>query len=197
MAFNRVAEQTGEKESVGRLHIVSAMGFALVVALMFAPHPPRKFLAEFDPERYPAKALAAVRPDASSRIFTNDEWGDYLIWSLYPKTGVFVDGRSDFYGDDFEDKSYIDVMKVRFGWEETLSRFGVNTILLPLDASLTGALKESSHWHVVYDDGMALVFRSNEKTVGEPVSASLTGGGFSRDREVTKTKHGDRAITAN
>jgi len=48
--------------------------------------------------------------------------------------------------------------------------------LMPLDAPLTGALKESSHWRVVYDDGMALVFRPNSRT-GDEVSAALTSGG--------------------
>ena len=69
-----------------------------------------------------------------ARIFTNDEWGDYLIYSLYPRHLVFVDGRSDFYGDDFEEK-YIDVLNVKYGWEQTLSRFGMDTILLPPERS--------------------------------------------------------------
>ena len=55
---------------------------------------------------------------------------------------------------------------MKFGWEKTLSRFGVDTILLPPDAPLTGALKESSRWRVVYDDGIALVFRSTGRTAG-------------------------------
>ena len=48
---------------------------------------------------------------------------------------------------------------MKYGWEKTLGRFGVNTILLPPDAPLAGALKESSRWRVVYDDGVALIFR--------------------------------------
>jgi hypothetical protein len=58
---------------------------------------------------------------------------------------------------------------------------------------LTGALKESSKWRVVYDDGMALVFRSNE-SVGQTTSVA-TSGGRGRDREVTKTATSDPAIT--
>ena len=104
-------------------------------------------------------ALATLRSDPAGRIFTHDEWGDYLIYRLYPGHKVFVDGRSDFYGDDFEEK-YIDVLNVKYGWEKILSGFGVNTILLPPSSPLTGALKESSRWRVVYDDGIALVFRS-------------------------------------
>jgi len=189
-SFNAIAEKTGEMEVAPRWRLASVAGFAMVAALMFAPHPPEKFRAEFDPSRYPQKALAAIRPDAATRIFTHDEWGDYLIWM---GNRSFVDGRSDFFGDDFEQK-YMDVLHMKLGWEKTLSEFGVDTILMPLDAPLTGALKESSHWRVVYDDGMALVFRPNSRNGGD-VSAALTSGGVGRDREVTKTDTSDRAIT--
>jgi hypothetical protein len=188
--MNRVAAKTMEMEAVPRYHLASVVGFGIAAALMFAPHPPEKFRAEFDPNRYPEKALAALRSDASARIFTHDEWGDYLIWN---RRRAFVDGRSDFYGDDFEQK-YNDVLRLQLGWEKTLSEFGVDTILMPLDAPLTGALKESSHWRVVYDDGRALVFRPNGRT-GAEVSAALTSGGTSRGRETTKTEASDRTIT--
>ena len=192
--FNTLARETAETESIARLHLVSAAGLALVAAIIWAPNPPQKFRAEFDPSRYPAAALATIRRDPAARVFTNDEWGDYLIWSLYPTHRVFVDGRSDFYGDDFEEK-YVDVLNVKYGWEKTLDRFGVDTILMPLDAPLTGALKESNRWRVVYDDGSALVFRSAASRGAEQVSLTALGGGSGRDREVTKTKTGDRPIT--
>jgi hypothetical protein len=165
-----------------------------VAALVYAPRPPKKFRAEFDPKSYPAAALATLRSDPEGRVFTNDEWGDYLIYRLYPTHKVFVDGRSDFYGDDFEAK-YIDVLNVKYGWEKTLSGFGIDTILLPPSAPLSGALKESSRWRVVYDDGIALVFRSGSRTAGMQLSAAKRGGGEGRDREVTKTLTSDPAIT--
>ena len=87
----------------------------------------------------------------------------------------FVDGRSDFYGDEFE-KKYVDILNVKYDWEKTFNGFGVDTILLPPSAPLAGALKESSRWRVVYDDGVALVFRPAQKTAGESNSAA-TGGG--------------------
>jgi hypothetical protein len=191
--FNRVAEETGQTDSLARLHLVSALGLALVAAVIFAPHPPKKFRAEFDPKSYPAAALATLRSDPSARVFTHDEWGDYLIYSLSKTHKVFVDGRSDFYGDDFEEK-YVDVLNVKYGWQKTLAKFGVDTILMPPSAPLTGALKESSNWRVVYDDGVSLVFRSQSKTVGTQVSVA-TGGGEGRDRKVTKTEASDHAIT--
>jgi hypothetical protein len=192
--FSRVDEDTAQTDSIARLHLVSVLGVLLVAALIYAPNPPKKFRAEFDPKVYPAGALAILRSDPAGRVFTHDEWGDYLIYRLYPEHKVFVDGRSDFYGNDFEDK-YIDVLNVKYGWEKTLSGFGVDTILMPPNAALSGALKESTRWRLVYDDGIALVFRSASRTVGVQVSAANGGGGEGRDREITKTLASDPAIT--
>jgi hypothetical protein len=187
MTFNRMAADTSATEAVGRWHVISFTGALLVAAIICAPHPPKKFRAEFDPERYPAAAVKMLKADTTARIFSDDEWGDYLIWSLYPANRVFVDGRSDFYGNDFEDK-YIDVLKVKYGWENTLGRFRIDTVLLSPDAPLAGALKESSRWRVVYDDGVALVFRKNAEP-GNLAQVSYTGNGegSGRGREITKT----------
>jgi hypothetical protein len=98
----------------------------------------------------PVKVTAAAEPlfEPSERIFTHDEWGDYLIYKLSPRGfKVFVDGRSDFYGGTFG-QDYIDVLEVKYNWQQTLDRYGVDTILLPCDAALTGALKESRRWRV-------------------------------------------------
>jgi len=193
-AFQRTAAGVGEAEAISRWHVVSGLAFAIIAAIIWAPNPPQKFRAEFDPSRYPTAALATLRSDPAARIFTDDEWGDYLIWKLYPQHKVFVDGRSDFYGDDFEEK-FVDVLNVNYDWEQTLGRYRVDTILLPTTAPLAGALKESGRWRVVFDDGSALVFRSTTKSVGTTGSVARSGNGGGRDRKVTKTEACDRSIT--
>jgi hypothetical protein len=193
--FQRIAASTSETDSVSRYRLVSAGAVLLVAAIMWAPNPPKKFRAEFDPNRYPVAALATLRENSQARIFTDDVWGDYLIWSLYPQHKVFLDGRTDFYGNEFEE-TCIDVLKVKYGWEETLGRFGVDTIVLPPSAPLAGALKESRRWRVVYDDGVAVVFRSVENPSGRQVSVAGLGSGLSRGRKVTKHQSRDRLITA-
>ena len=123
----------------------------------------------------------------AQRIFTHDEWGDYLVYRLSPTgTKVFIDGRSDFYGEKFC-QEYIELMNVRYDWEQKLSRYGVDTILLPPDAPLASTIKESRHWRVVYDDGSAIVFRpaGGAAERGEKVSTSNTGG---RGRDLPDTE---------
>jgi hypothetical protein len=211
--FNQVAASMTETDAIGRWHAVSALGVALLAALIFAPHPPKKFRPEFDPTYFPASAVTKISREvlgreAQAHIFTYDQWGDYLIYRLYPKTRVFIDGRSDFYGDDFETKC-VDALNVKYGWEKTLSRFGVDTVLLPPGTPLTGALKLSNDWRVIYDDGIAVVFRAKNVRAANPQAASIAeaadsqvsttpamGRGISRDRGVTKTGTGDREIAS-
>jgi len=190
--FNRGAADLSETDSIARWHLVSAAGFALAAAIVLAPHPPAKFRAEFSPKSFPVAAAATLASYPSAHVFTSDQWGDYLIYSLFPRTRVFTDGRSDYYGADFGMK-YLDVLNVSVGWEKTLARYGVDTILMPPNSPLTGALKVSPRWRVVYDDGVAVVFRPASKAVGKPVSVASCGGA-TRDREITKTAASDRMI---
>jgi hypothetical protein len=105
---------------------------------------------------------------------------------------VFIDGRSDFYGSKFVQK-YLDIVNVKYTWQRQLNDYGVDTVLLQTDAALAGALKESSRWHVVYDDGDAIVFRTGARPESPVFSAA--SGGKDRDRKVTKTQTSDRTIT--
>jgi hypothetical protein len=192
--FVRVSAEMAQTEAIGRWHVVSAFGVLIVAALVYAPNPPPKFRAEFDPSYFPVAAVEKLRLEPPARIFAHDQWSDYLIYRLYPNARVFVDGRSDYYGAEFSE-NLTTLQNVRYGWETILSRFGVDTMLLPPASPLAGALKECSRWRLVYDDGIALVFRKAGGTAGKKIPTVATGGGIGRDREITKIEPSDRAIT--
>jgi hypothetical protein len=191
--FNQLAAETGETELIPRWHLVSVAGVVMVAALLWAPNPPPKFRAEFDPTRFPAKAIERLERYSAARIFTYDQWGDYLIYRLYPSRNVFWDARSDFYGDDFLKKG-LEIINVTPGWDKTLARFSVDTVLMPPNTPLAGALKESARWRVDYDDGVAVIFRPAPSGRVEQVSAADKRGGEGRGREATKTQANDRSI---
>lgn len=189
-----MSERVGLLERVRRTHLVTALALALLIAVLYAPAPPADFRPRFDGKAFPAKALASLGgPQAQGRIFTSDQWGDYLIYNRYPDIQVFIDGRSDFYGSKFV-KKYLDIVNVKYTWQKYLNEYGVNTVLLPTDAPLAGALKESSRWHVVYDDGDAIVFRAGARPEASRISAA-NHSGKDRDREITKTQPSDPTIT--
>jgi hypothetical protein len=138
-------------------HVVCPAAVLMLGAAMYGHAPPPQFQSAYDPQRYPAAAIAALR--GSDRIFSSDTWGGYLIYRRYPAK-VFIDGRSDFYGPGFE-AEYADVVGVRYNWEATLAAHDVDTVLLAVDAPLSSALKGSRNWLAVYDDGIAIVFRTS------------------------------------
>lgn len=198
---NQMTESMSETDALPRLHMVSALGVVMLVALIWAPNPPKRFRAEFDPKSFPAGAIDTLAAIPAARIFTYDQWGDYLIYRLYPNHKVFVDGRCDYFGSDFE-KKVADVVSVNHGWEKTLAQYRVDTILMPPSSPLTGVLKESSRWRVVYDDGVSLVFRSTNGAAtvsaaagteaAQGLDSRAVGRGSGRDREVTKTQASDQ-----
>jgi hypothetical protein len=192
----RFAADFGETDSIPRLHLASAAAVCLLVSLFYAPNAPAQCRAEYDAKHYPAKAVEVLRKAGPGEtIFTEDSWGGYLIYQLYPANKVFIDGRSDFYGASF-DKKYQDVMNVRYDWEKNLDQYHVNAILLPADASLAGTLKESRRWRPIYDDGVAILFRATDASAagGNQVSA-ISHGGKDRDHEITKSQTRDLTIT--
>lgn len=181
--FHTLCLETGETERIWRLHLASAAGILLVAAVVYAPAPPPAFRPAFSPGRFPVKAVEKLRPQiAGARVFTDMQWGDYLIYRLYPATRVFIDGRGDFYGADFC-REFLDVMDVNHTWEARLNRYGVDTVLVPTGTALGAVLKESSRWRILYDDGHALVFqRASAPTV------------LDRDRAIANSQPGDPTI---
>ncbi len=165
-----------------RTHAVSVG--AAVAILLFFRSAPAEMRARFDAEKYPVAAVDSLA-GTNGKIFTHDEWGDYLIYRLYPVGRVYVDGRSDFYGAEFCEK-YIHVMEVKRDWEKNLERYGVDILVLPVDEALAAAAERSPRWRCTHRDKTAAVFRSAQ------VSAVSENDGKDCGREVAQLKHSGR-----
>ena len=95
--------------------------------------------------------------DQSFQVFNDYNWGGYLIYHL-PELPVFVDGRTDLYGDEILD-DYLAVMQADDNWEEVLQKYDQNMLLLKNDSRLSKiALLQG--WTEVYRDELAVVLRS-------------------------------------
>ena len=187
-------EQT---DRLWRLHLASAVPLLIVGALLLARKSAgAKLISVFSARApFPEKAISVLTTPETRHIFAIDQWGDYLIYRLYPSKQVFIDGRSDFYGDKFGEH-YLDLTYVKYGWEKTLDQYDIDTILLSPNTPLATTLKISRDWRVVYDDGFAVVFR--RAATGQsriPSSLVSSNGGSIRDRAITKTITHDRKIT--
>ena len=121
---------------------------------------PAAGLADF-PERFFPLAAVSRNPELltssdAPRILTSEQWADYLIYRLYPRTRVFYDGRSDFYGDAIGDDYQVLFTAGRRS-QEVMARYGFTVALLPLDWPLGQILERDPRWRVVYRDRQAVL----------------------------------------
>jgi hypothetical protein len=119
--------------------------------------------AYFDERRFPVEAAEFIsKQDIREPIFSQDYWGGYLIYRLYPQVRVAVDDRHDLYGDEFF-KDYMKVVFVQPGWDKVLEQEKVRWILMPPDSTLANMLRLTKTWTVVHEDGTAVLFEKSDR----------------------------------
>ena len=92
-------------------------------------------------------------------------WGGYLIWRLYPKYKVFIDGRLAMYVPDIYNE-WLQVALARENWREILEKYKINFCLISNEPEwnrLGRALEEDPNWVLVYWDNMAGIFLKKEE----------------------------------
>jgi hypothetical protein len=106
------------------------------------------------------------RAGIEGRIFHPQEYGDYLMWRLWPRQRTFIDSRVHLFDDEVI-RAYIQVGRGVPGWESILARYEIRWILLsPVDpehATLIRLVRESGTWSVAYNDGQTILFGRKER----------------------------------
>lgn len=90
-------------------------------------------------------------------MFNSYNWGGYLMYAL-PDTPVFVDGRTDLYGDDFLTHDYLQTASGAPGWQDTLTKYGIKLVVMEADSGLARNLRDDPAWHIDYEDKLAVIF---------------------------------------
>lgn len=152
-----ICEELKPMERLPRAHVLSAVS-TFLLAVLFAGGA-KGFEAQFNPESFPIQAIPLVEQSQAHRIFTYDQWADYLIYRLYPKKPIFMDGRSDFFGISMVTATQ-HILAAQFDWRTQLQRFNIDMILVKPDAPLSAVLKMSPEWAIRFDDGKVLVFEA-------------------------------------
>jgi hypothetical protein len=127
---------------------------------------------DFPDQRFPvalvAKHGALLR---SGRVFTVDQWADYLIYRHYPNQKVFVDGRSDFFGPTLGDE-YLHLSQGAKDWRQILDKWRFDVALLDVDWPLVTLLRADREWQVVEEDRKSVLLKrvgEGTGTAGQPV----------------------------
>ncbi|MCK4489781.1 MAG: hypothetical protein KAU23_05945, partial [Anaerolineales bacterium] len=83
-------------------------------------------------------------------------WGGYLLYRIWPEKLVFIDGQTDFYGEELTRK-YEKVLTVSPGWEDVLQEYQVSWVLMPTQSELIQHLLELGEWDKVYQDPFSTI----------------------------------------
>lgn len=151
-----ILHQLGEDLTAG-FRRTSAWPAVVIVALAFVDAP-IKWPRDFPSEAFPtAMVHANANILQSGRLLTTDQWGDYIIYSFYPRQKVFIDGRSDFYGETLGTE-YLHLLQGAYDWQSILKRHRFEVALLPVEWPLAQLLKLDPSWQVIKDDSRAILF---------------------------------------
>ena len=85
-------------------------------------------------------------------------WGGYLMHAM-PEHKVFVDGRTDFYGENFI-REFTDTMSLSTNWPVALDKYDVSWTLIRSDHRLNQVLPLLG-WTPAYTDAVASVYCKN------------------------------------
>ena len=121
-------------------------------ALVFPPKENEKVFRE----TLPVDAVEYIRREKpEGRLFNSYNWGGYLLWAL-PEYPVFVDGRTDLYGDEIIDQ-WVQVVSAERGWQDVLDQWDIRLILLEPYRPVVAQL-EGGGWQLFYEDDIAIVY---------------------------------------
>ena len=106
--------------------------------------------------RYPLGALDWIRQNhPAGRMLSEYKWGGYFAFALrdYP---VFVDGRTDLFGDEILEQ-WLKVVRADPGWQDVLTRWNVNLVLIDPATPLANMLPLTG-WKLLYRDAYSLLY---------------------------------------
>jgi hypothetical protein len=136
---------------------------SVVVALIVFLSLTGRLRYDFNADVFPVAAVEFLKKEPiTGRMFNNDEFGDYMIFAAWPEYRVFMDGRSDMYGEKFGN-AYLKVANALPGWKDVLTKFDVSWLIFDTRSPISSALVEQTDWQAIYSDKVATIFVKKTK----------------------------------
>lgn len=119
---------------------------------------PGKPSASGAPNYYPVAAVNWLKQqDLRGNLLTTFNWGEFLLWQLYPDFRVGLDGRYETVYPAAVHRSYMDFIFARPGWEKFLAAYPPDFILLERSARIVKRLEREQGWQKIYEDEICLI----------------------------------------
>ncbi len=116
---------------------------------------------------YPIGAIDYIREhNLAGNILCEFGWGEYIMWNLYPKCLVGMDGRYESVYPDKIHREYFDFHFGRNNWRRFLENYPHDIILIKSNGKTHNLLQSEKNWKQLYiDDGCVLFARQNYSLV--------------------------------
>ena len=112
----------------------------------------------FSEEIFPVRAVDWLEKNPlPGNGFNHFPWGGYLLYRLWPESLVFIDGQTDFYGEDLT-RQYEHVITLQPGWQQVFLNYDIHWVLMPSDSPLAAFLVDSGDWQTKFSDQTAKIF---------------------------------------
>jgi hypothetical protein len=147
---------SGRQMKVLNLAFAGLLGLACFVKLAVVGYP--GLINMYEGKFFPADAVAFISendPLHDGHLFNSYNWGGYLIWKN-PGMRVFVDGRTDLYGDDILSQ-WMTITQAGDGWQKLLSKWEITRIIIEPTRPLANVLTNAG-WVERYRDTQEVVF---------------------------------------
>lgn len=150
----RILEDLSEQRQ-GSLNRSTLWSLAAVAAIALWT-PASAWPSGFDPTMFPVEMTARHPELATARVFTTDQWADYLIYANYPRQKVFYDDRM-FYGARMY-RQVSDFLNGKAGSQMLLDEYRADSVLIETDSPAAALLRSDPGWKISDQDSTSSLF---------------------------------------
>ena len=84
--------------------------------------------------------------------------GGYLLYRGWPNQLVFIDGQTDFYGEELT-REYESAITLGKSWQGIFEKYQINWVIVETNSPLAQTLIQDKHWKILYKDETAVIIK--------------------------------------
>ena len=120
-----------------------------------------------DPNIYPVSAVRFLKQNnINGNILVPFDWGEYVIWKLFPNSRVSIDGRFRTVYPENVITDHFNGARTQEAWNTLLDKYPSDIVLAKRNPFSQGMITTpSNEWLYVYSDNISIIFlKKNENT---------------------------------
>jgi len=150
-----------------RAYLILVVSLTLIISYQIFHTANKHIKAGFnilvDPRIYPIYPVHFLKENGiKGNILLPFEWGEYVIWKLYPDCKVSIDGRfRTVYPQEVID-AHFRVLSDDLKYNELLDRYPTDIILAKRNPFFHRLISKQKKWIYIYSDSESIIFIKNK-----------------------------------